>query len=386
MKFSKKLKYSLLLICIAVLTLASTIVYADNTIQPRTTESEAEVAPISADVSTTNSVSSNNVTNDLYLHDSSVTIDYPVTGNVFILANDVNINNRIVGNVFVLAQNVNIQSKAYINSSLFVCAENVNIDGYVFDLYSAANKLTVSDNGRILRDITACGGALDLAGAVSRNANLNFENISVTSSINGNLSYSAKSESVSPELVNGEISFKEMSSNSQYANTTMDYLTDLLKILIVSMIIILVIVLAIPKFAEKEQKILENKVAPSIGYGAIALIAIPIICFILFCTVLGIMPALSILFAYLFLILEMVSAIVAIPIAKIICTKINKNTKGMTILISILLVIVIWLLEQIPVVGNIISLLVAILGLGILSYSVFHSKIESKDKKVKKDK
>lgn len=386
MKFSKKLKYSLLLICIAVLMLASTIVYADNTIQPRTTESEAEVAPISADVSTTNSVSSNNVTNDLYLHDSSVTIDYPVTGNVFILANDVNINNRIVGNVFVLAQNVNIQSKAYINSSLFVCAENVNIDGYVFDLYSAANKLTVSDNGRILRDITACGGALDLAGAVSRNANLNFENISVTSSINGNLSYSAKSESVSPELVNGEISFKEMSSNSQYANTTMDYLTDLLKILIVSMIIILVIVLAIPKFAEKEQKILENKVAPSIGYGAIALIAIPIICFILFCTVLGIMPALSILFAYLFLILEMVSAIVAIPIAKIICTKINKNTKGMTILISILLVIVIWLLEQIPVVGNIISLLVAILGLGILSYSVFHSKIESKDKKVKKDK
>lgn len=386
MKFSKKLKYSLLLICIAVLMLASTIVYADNTIQPRTTESEAEVAPISADVSTTNSVSSNNVTNDLYLHDSSVTIDYPVTGNVFILANDVNINNRIVGNVFVLAQNVNIQSKAYINSSLFVCAENVNIDGYVFDLYSAANKLTVSDNGRILRDITACGGALDLAGAVSRNANLNFENISVTSSINGNLSYSAKSESVSPELVNGEISFKEMSSNSQYANTTMDYLTDLLKILIVSMIIILVIVLAIPKFAEKEQKILENKVAPSIGYGAIALIAIPIICFILFCTVLGIMPALSILFAYLFLILEMVSAVVAIPIAKIICTKINKNTKGMTILISILLVIVIWLLEQIPVVGNIISLLVAILGLGILSYSVFHSKIESKDKKVKKDK
>ena len=386
MKFSKKLKYSLLLICIAVLMLASTIVYADNTIQPRTTESEAEVAPISADVSTTNSVSSNNVTNDLYLHDSSVTIDYPVTGNVFILANDVNINNRIVGNVFVLAQNVNIQSKAYINSSLFVCAENVNIDGYVFDLYSAANKLTVSDNGRILRDITACGGALDLAGAVSRNANLNFENISVTSSINGNLSYSAKSESVSPELVNGEISFKEMSSNSQYANTTMDYLTDLLKILIVSMIIIIVIVLASPKFAEKEQKILENKVAPSIGYGAIALIAIPIICFILFCTVLGIMPALSILFAYLFLILEMVSAIVAIPIAKIICTKINKNTKGMTILISILLVIVIWLLEQIPVVGNIISLLVAILGLGILSYSVFHSKIESKDKKVKKDK
>lgn len=386
MKFSKKLKYSLLLICIAVLTLASTIVYADNTIQPRTTESEAEVAPISADVSTTNSVSSNNVTNDLYLHDSSVTIDYPVTGNVFILANDVNINNRIVGNVFVLAQNVNIQSKAYINSSLFVCAENVNIDGYVFDLYSAANKLTVSDNGRILRDITACGGALDLAGAVSRNANLNFENISVTSSINGNLSYSAKSESVSPELVNGEISFKEMSSNSQSANTTMDYLTDLLKILIVSMIIILVIVLAIPKFAEKEQKILENKVAPSIGYGAIALIAIPIICFILFCTVLGIMPALSILFAYLFLILEMVSAIVAIPISKIFCTKINKNTKGMTILISILLVIVIWLLEQIPVVGNIISLLVAILGLGILSYSVFHSKIESKDKKVKKDK
>ena len=64
------------------------------------------------------------------------------------------------------------------------------------------------------------------------------------------------------------------------------------------LIIVLLIIFAMPKFVEKEQKILENKAMVSVGYGAIAIIAIPVICFILFCTVLGILPALAILFAY----------------------------------------------------------------------------------------
>ena len=137
-----------------------------------------------------------------------------------------------------------------------------------------------------------------------------------------------------------------------------------------------------PKFAEKEQKILKNKSIVSIGYGAIAIIAIPIACFILFCTVLGILPALSILFTYLFLIIEIASALVAIPLAKIICKKINKDTKSMNIVISMALVLVIWLLEQIPVLGNIISLLVSILSLGLIAYATLHSKIEEKNKNV----
>lgn len=390
MKLSKKLKFSLFFVCIILLLFVSTISYADNSIvQPRTLETNESVAPINEGDSVSTEGTTSNTDNhekDLYLFNNSVNVDYPVSGNVFIFANDATINSKILGNAFVFAKNVNIDSKTYINASLFVCAENVTVDGVVFDLYSASDKLTVSSTGRILRDISACGQSLDLYGSISRNANLTFENINLsdsTSSIGGDLSYSSKVASIPEELVKGEFSFHELiSSEDEVTNNVMDYLSDLLKTLVVSAIIILIIIFATPKFAEKEQKILENKFGACIGYGAIALIAIPVACFILFCTVLGIIPALSILFAYIFLIAVMALALVAIPLAKIICNKLNKNSKGMNVLASIIIVALLWLLEQIPVIGGIVSLLVAILGLGILAYSIFHSNIDVNDKNV----
>ena len=54
----------------------------------------------------------------------------------------------------------------------------------------------------------------------------------------------------------------------------------------------------------------------------------------------------------------------------------------MNIVISMALVLVIWLLEQIPVLGNIISLLVSILALGLIAYAILHSKIKEKNKNV----
>lgn len=389
MKLSKKLKFSLFFICVIVLLFVSTVSYADEAlVQSNTSSDEDSVVTTSEDVTTTSSSTSNSDKHakDLYLLDNSVNIDYSVTGNVFVMANDVTINSKILGNVFVVAKNVHIASKTYINSSLFVCAEDVTIDGVVFDLYSLSETLSISSNGRILRDITSFGQTLDLYGSISRNANLTFDNINIsdtTSTIGGDLSYSSNSASIPAELVEGEFSFNELTfEENKVTNYAMDYLEDLLKTVVVAAIIILIIVFTTPKFADKEQKILENKVGSSMGYGAIALIAIPVVCFILFCTVLGIIPALSILFAYLFLITDMAIALVSIPLAKMICNKLNKDSKGMNILVSIILVIGIWLLEQIPVVGSIISLLVAILGLGILVYAIVHSKVEVNDKNI----
>lgn len=383
MKLSKKFKFLLLTILTIVLLLGATISYADSaTIQPRTTEGITATDALTTTNTDENAKPSNSEKNakDVYIFEDSVNIDYSVAGNVFIFARDVTISNRILGNVFVLAQNVNISSRAYINASLFVCAENVTIEGDIFDLYSLSNKLSLSTDARILRDVTAGGASLDLKGAINRNANLGFDSINVADSakINGDLSYSSKTASIPEEIVKGEFSFSEMVVKEKPVYNAFNYLNDLLKVLAISIIIILVVVLATPKFAEKEQQVLENKTMATLGYGAIALIAIPTACFILFCTVLGIMPALAILFAYIFLI-SLAPALVSVPLSKMLCNKMNKNTKGMNILISILLVALIWLLKQIPVIGGLISLLVTLFGLGILAYSIIHKKVEIKE-------
>lgn len=377
MKFLKKLTLFTLFLSL-ILLFSSTILYA---------QTDEQVVLSSTDESPVTNLNENE--KDLFLFDNSVTVDQSVLGNVFIMANDVTISGKVLGNVFVFAKNVNITSTGYINSSLFVCAENVTVNGVIFDMYSSSSKLSISSNARILRDLTSCGNSLNFGGSVSRNATLTFNNIDVDSAsaqIGGNLTYNSNSENIPAEIVSGKLSFNKLFEDQSIVNSAMNnfkyYLVDLLKLIIVSLIVILIIVFATPKFAEKGQKIVENKMAVSIGYGALTLITIPVACFLLFCTILGIIPALSLLLAYLFIIMEMSIALVALPLAKVICQKINKNFKGMNILISTILVIILWLLEKIPILGSIISLFISILALGILTYSIFHSKIETKTKKV----
>lgn len=375
MKFSKKLK-SILFFALVLIVLLSSVVFADN---------EAGIMLVDENLETT----SNGVSKTLYLADSSVTIDYPVEGNVFVMAQDLTISGNISGNVFALAQNLKIESTGSINSTLFVCAENVTIDGTVSDVFSISSNLTINNNARVMQDITAGGNTLKLGGTIGRNANFGFDEIYVSDSavILGDLSYSSRVAAISEDIVSGTTSFKPIEeAKIEPKDIIKEKLNDLYTLLVVSLVIVLIVVYAMPKFADKEQKIVENKLAATFGYGALALILIPFACLILFCTILGILPSIVLLFVYLFIIMQVATPLVAIAMAKIICQKINKNTKGFTLLFSMLLVLAIWVLELIPVLGSIVSLLTAILGLGIIVYAIFHSTIEPKKDSKKDDK
>ena len=331
---------------------------------------------------------SNVVSKTLYLANSSVTIDYPVEGNVFVMAQDLTISGNISGNVFALAQNLKIETTGSINSTLFVCAENVTIDGTVSDIFSMSSSLTINNNARVMQDITAGGSTLKLGGTIGRNANFGFDEIYVSDSavILGDLSYSSRAAAISEDIVSGTTSFKPIEEVKIEPKDIKEKLNDLYTLLVVSLVIVLIVVYAMPKFADKEQKIVENKLAATFGYGALALILVPFVCLLLFCTILGILPAVALFLVYLFIIMQLATSLVAIAMAKIICQKINKNTKGFTLLFSMLLVLAIWVLELIPVLGSIVSLLTAMLGLGIIVYAVFHSTIEPKKDSKKDDK
>ena len=375
MKFSKKLK-SILFFALALIMIFSSVVLADNIEAEPVDESDIMLISENPDEV------SNVVEKTLYLANSSVTIDYPVKGNVFVMGDDVTISGNISGNVFVLAKNLKIESTGFIGSTLFACAENLTIDGTVSDIYSMSSNLIINQGAVITQDITAGGSTLKLGGTINRNAVLGFDDISVTSdsaSILGDLSYSSKSASIPEDIVLGTTSFNIVEEvKIEPRDVIKDKLNNLYTLLVVSLVIILIVVYAMPKFADKEQKIVENKLAATFGYGALALILIPVACFVLFCTILGILPSIALLLVYLFVIFQAATALVAIAIAKIVCKKINKNTKGFNLLFSILLVAVIWLLKQVPVLGIVVSLLTSILGLGILVYAIFHSTIESK--------
>ena len=384
MKFSKKLK-SILFFALVLIVLLSSVVFADNETPITKADNEAGIMLVDENLEAT----SNGVSKTLYLADSSVTIDYPVEGNVFVMAQDLTISGNISGNVFALAQNLKIETTGSINSTLFVCAENITIDGTLSDVFSISSNLTINKSARIIQDITAGGSTLKLGGTIGRNANFEFDEINTSDSamILGDLSYSSRVAAISEDIVSGTTSFKIIEEvKIEPKDIIKSKLNDLYTLLVISLVIVLIVVYAMPKFADKEQKIVENKLAATFGYGALALILIPFACLLLFFTIIGILPAVALFLVYLFIIMQVATPLVAIAIAKIICKKINKNAKGFTLLFSMLLVLAIWVLELIPVLGSIVSLLTAILGLGIIVYAIFHSTIEPKNDSKKDDK
>lgn len=384
MKFSRKLK-SILFFALVLVVLLSSVVFADNETSVTKADNEAGIMLVDENLETTSNV----VSKTLYLANSSVTIDYPVEGNVFVMAQDLTISGNISGNVFALAQNLKIETTGSINSTLFVCAENVTIDGTVSDVFSISSNLTINKSARIMQDITAGGSTLKLGGTIGRNANFGFDEIYTSDSamILGDLSYSSRVAAISEDIVSGTTSFKQIEEvKIEPKDIIREKLNDLYTLLVVSLVIVLIVVYAMPKFADKEQKIVENKLAATFGYGALALILIPVACLLLFFTILGILPAVALFLVYLFIIMQVATPLVSIAIAKIICQKINKKTKGFTLLFGMLLVLAIWILELIPVLGSIVSLLTAILGLGIIVYAIFHSTIEPKKDSKKDDK
>lgn len=400
MKFFKNFKVKLLVALILIATLLTTFSYAEENVADGTVNGEVSVTATSEDTNTevqstdteTNNEDTNTTTStvkegDLFLTGDSVTVDYPVSGNMFIFANDVTINHNVDGNIFVFANSLTVGSNAYVYSDLFVCANEVTIAGTVYDVYSLSTRLTLEASTYIVRDITAKTATLTLSGYVRRNANLSFDTIQVDETytlIDGDLNYSATSQSIPESIVSGSINYTEGSGYSEEPSKMFqNYLKELLQVLVVAIIIVLIVVFATPKFTNKMHSILENKAAVTLGCGALTLILVPVLCFILFCTIIGIIPALALLFTFIFII-SISPIILSIPLAKIVCEKMKKESKGLTIVFALLFVVIIWLLEQIPVLGILVALFVSLFGLGIITYSIFRKAPKKNDNIVAK--
>lgn len=400
MKFFKNFKVKLLVALILIATLLTTFSYAEENVTDEAVNGEVSVTATSEDTNTevqstdtettnedTNTTTSTVKEGDLFLTGDSVTVDYPVSGNMFIFANDVTINHNVDGNIFVFANSLTVGSNAYVYSDLFVCANEVTIAGTVYDVYSLSTRLTLEASTYIVRDITAKTSTLTLSGYVRRNANLSFDTIQVDETytlIDGDLNYSATSQSIPESIVSGTINYTEdIAYSEEPGKMIQNYLQELLQVLVVAIIIVLIVVFATPKFTNKMHSILENKAAVTLGCGALTLILVPVLCFILFCTIIGIIPALALLFTFIFII-SISPIILSIPLAKIVCEKMKKESKGLTIVFALLFVVIIWLFEQIPVLGILVALFVSLFGLGIITYSIFRPAPKKNDNIVAK--
>lgn len=382
---NSKLKAIVAIVLLIVLCCSTVFAETEGQIEPRTEgeSSEDDISLISVDEEYDDDAILNAImnqqtlTSDQYLFKDKVELNSAVSGNVFVIAREVTINTSIDGNIFIMADKVNFADGSYVYSDAFVMAEEVSISGYMYDLYCMANNVTINNGGCIIRDLHLGCNNFTFGGLIRRDAYISANKITTDDAnavINGKLIYEAPENTFPTSIVSsGNIEYSEL-------NEKVDKLESVKNIImqwVVSLIVVLIIIFAIPKFAEKEEKLLKNKLGQTIGFGTLALFAIPVICAVACITVIGILPGVSALLLYIFTI-QIVASIVSVPVSSIICEKIKKESKGFKVLIAMLYVIACSLLDLVPIIGALVGIINVILAMGLLVCSIFIRKVENK--------
>lgn len=386
------------LFMVIILSITIPVVRAENEVTTEETTAD-ETAVINEDGEATNEATSTEETSnnsfkngDVYLTGKEVTIDYVIDGNLFVFADTVNINSQVGGDVFAFAGTVNIGENGYVFSNLFAFAKDVTVSGIAYDLYAAAETVTI--NGYIYRDIHTGSDNLNINGVVGRNAFVASNNIkfatptegdnTLTSQgiINGDFNYAASSEISIPDgSVAGSANFVQSDSDSI---SVQDYILDLGKFVVTVVVIWLLALWLAPKFLNNSTDLIQKKLLPVAGLGILT--PIVVIALFVLCILLGITANIAILAFILQIVLLIISlSVFVIAINQVICNKLKIEKRPTQFGTLIITAICFWLISLIPYVGTILEVIFSIIGMGIVVYSIIpkkkEKKVESIDKK-----
>ena len=278
-----------------------------------------------------------------------------------------------------------MQYFAFTSRDLHLTSEQVALNGWIYrNSFITAKSITTQEKFINQGNLTVIDADnFTFSGEISGDATINAKEINLknkdneknlTCKITGNLSYSSNSQIEIPEnIVLKEIKY------SKYTNTTstniFSNIWNYVINLITSLVCIFIIYLLISKFAPKYLDNLSNitglNLLKSLGIGLGLLILIPIISVLLLITEIGSILGIIILLIYIILL------IIANPIFIISIATFAKNklqNKFNIYLYILAITIIVSLISLIPYVGFIISMLISLIGFGIITKNLIPSK------------
>ena len=372
-KFSKLL---FLLLSISIIASVS-ICYATDIVTTSETNEQTAV---------TTSETTEEVTNhygDLYIFDNNLTLDKVVYGNVYIFANNVEITGQIEGNLFVFAQKVSFNG-SYVGGSIFSCANNVYYNGASTYLYSISNKLEMTYDSYVVRDVKAKAAELIVKSAIGRDANLIANKIDFGEGedipiVYGKLNYSAPKQL---EIADGIVTDKDTqityTKPSSLTNVLFGFGTAVLTALAAYIILNKVSPCFVNKISGKTISAKRLLISFMIGLATILLVLLFTI--LLFVTMVGTKLALILILLFAVLCLISVPALsIAITNSLKSALKIEKNAKFLLVLSLVSMIL--YGLTLIPYAGIIIGLIIKITAIGLI-ISVFlpHKELTDEEK------
>ena len=389
-----KNKSKIVVLLIAIIMLVSTISFAtDDTAVNEVSTTSEENAATNETTEDTNTEQTPDVYNgDLYLFDNNVVMDKLVDGNVFIFGQNVEITGRVNGSLFVFGNKVTFGENSYVVQSIYACANELVINGAANDLYAAANKVDISYNSFMIRDLRVTAETFNFNGGVGRDAFVNANNFNFSTEENnsaivyGNLTYSSSNElSLNNELVQGTINYSKSESGDNTQSTKeiiIDKVISLCETLLYTAVVFLLAMFFAPKFIEKSKEFIGKKSLTAFGIGLLACVIAVVVSFALLFSYIGTPLAFAIM-GLLVIMMSIGFAITSTCITYKVAEKMKIEKKALICLTLAIVTIIIWVLKQLPYIGFIVTIITTVLGFGIILSYLFNKSKKSETPKVK---
>lgn len=322
---------------------------------------------------------------DLYICANEVELaqNSVIYGNVFVVSNSFIINSQIGGDLYATTKNFDMEYYGFIRRDLHLNSDTANINGYVYRNSFISSNTIITDDEFINEQNLNIENASNVifSGEVKGTANINSKSIqfkskdsdnkSITCKILGDLNYSSNTElQIQDGIVSGNINYSKYTSNSKPLLSNIgEFILGLLTSLVYVLVVYFIIYKFMPNCKEKLSNLSMRDVIICLGIGLGILILVPIISILLFITRIGGLLGIILLMIYiLFLILS--KSIFVISIASLI----RKNNQEESLFNSFIklsvVTLILSLINLIPYFGFVISVLVNLIGLGLIIKSI----------------
>lgn len=371
----KNLKlFTILLIILAVISSFS-LCFAEETNDEATNTETSEVK-------NNESTDENIHEGDLYLFDSKVEMNQLVDGNVYIIGNNIKVSGQVNGNLFVFGDTVNFDN-CYVRYSIYACANNIYYNGACNDLYASSNKLEMTYDSYVVRDVKAVTNKTILKAAIGRDIDLKTSSVDFGSDeeipiIYGDLRYSANEEkTLADGIVEGNVTYSSnsmTSSNQSVGENILDIVLAFLGVIVTALIIYALFAKFKPEYIKRLSTTSPVEILKAIGIGLLTIVFGIIATVILLITSIG--AKLAFILAFLLVLIGLFATpIVAIFITNLLKPVLKIEKAVIYYVVLALVAIVLYGLTFVPFyIGSVISFIIFVLGYGLIVSSVLPKK------------
>ncbi len=330
-------------------------------------------------------LSSNTVVyGNVYIMGENINIDCTaIIGNLYVMGNDITIKaQEVTGNIYVMGNNVNIACEV-VDTAVYAMGNTLELDVQTYHLYGAADKITVSETSQIMVDARLAGGEINFKGGVGNNLYTDCEELFLD---DNSIVYGSTIEYTNnisaPEALQSKLVKKEGKVIEKTTGILEELLNKLKSLSLVmsivfSIVVIFIITLAMRK-SERYETDIKSHFLKDLALGFVSMIGICLLSTILMITILGVTAGLAILLAWVLLV------IIATPVATIEFSKLILGDRAVSkikvFILAVGLNVAICILEIVPVVGSIVSVICLFYGFGFTFRKIFGKKESNEDK------